>query len=43
MQLDSGPSGDHQPDGAGEISPVVLNRFTQRTALAMLTLKRAAA
>jgi hypothetical protein len=29
--------------GAGEISPVVLNRFTQRTALAMLTLKRAAA
>src|SRR5208283_3141605 len=27
------------PDGAGEISPVVLNRFTQRTALATLTLK----
>ena len=27
----------------GEISPVVWNRFTQRTALAMLTLKCAAA
>ena len=31
------------PQGAGEISPVVWNRFTQRTALAMLTLKCAAA
>ena len=42
MQLD--PAGAAvAPDGAGEISPVVLNRFTQRTALATLTLKRAAA